>query len=46
MAFRLYGAISPQEDEVGRISKDYFKDLYNMDTEEQVQVCVCYFDIL
>ena len=27
-----------------RVWKDYFQDLYNIDTEEQVTVQMCFFD--
>ena len=32
------------EDEVRRIWKEYFKDLHNIDTQEQVAVHMCNFD--
>ena len=32
------------EDEVRRIWKEYFEDLYNIDTQEQVAVYMCGFD--
>ena len=33
-----------EEAEVQRIWKDYFEDLYNIDTQEQVSVHMCGFD--
>ena len=33
-----------REDEVQRIWKDYFEDLYNLDTQEQVSFNMCDFD--
>ena len=32
------------EDEVQKIWKEYFEDLYNIDTQEQVGVHMCGFD--
>ena len=32
------------EDEVQRIWKEYFEDLYNIDTQKQVAVHMCGFD--
>ena len=32
------------EDEVQKIWKNYFEDLYNIDTQEQVAVHMCGFD--
>ena len=32
------------EDEVRRIWKEYFKDLYNIDTQEEVALHMCGFD--
>ena len=32
------GRLTLGEDEVGRIWKDYFEDLYNIDSQEQVAV--------
>ena len=32
------GRLAMREDEVRRIRKDYFEDLYNMDTQEHVAV--------
>ena len=32
------------EDELRRIWKEYFEDLYNIDTQEQVAVNICGFD--
>ena len=33
-----------EEEEVRRIWKEYFEDLYDIDTEEQVAVYICDFD--
>ena len=33
-----------EEDEVRRIWKEYYEDLYNMDTQEQVTVHMCDID--
>ena len=32
------------EDEVRKVWKEYFEDLYNMDTQEQVAIHMCGFD--
>ena len=32
------------EEEVGSIWKEYFENLYNIDTQEQVSVYMCGFD--
>ena len=37
------GRLAQGEDEVRKIWKDYFEDLYNMDTQEQVAVHMCGF---
>ena len=36
--------LSQGEDEVRRIWKEYFEDLYNIDIQEQVAVYMCGFD--
>ena len=36
--------LAQEEDEMRRIWKEYFKDLYNVDTQEQVAVYMCSFD--
>ena len=36
--------VALREDEVRRILKDYFEDLYNIDIQEQVAVHMCGFD--
>ena len=36
--------MAPGEDEVRRIWKEYFADLYNIDTREKVAVHACGFD--
>ena len=36
--------LSQGEDEVHRIWKEYFEDLYNIDTQTQVTVHMCIFD--
>ena len=36
--------LEQEEDEVQRIWREYFKDLYNIDTQEQVAVHICGFD--
>ena len=38
------GRLTQGEDEVRRIWKEYFEDLYNIDTQEQVAVHMCSFD--
>ena len=38
------GRLEQGEDEVPSIWKEYFQDLYNTDTQEQVAVHVCGFD--
>ena len=38
------GRLTHGEDEVQRILKGYFEDLYNIDTQEQVVVHMCGFD--
>ena len=38
------GRLAQDEDEVWRIWKEYFEDLYNIDTQEQVEVHMCGFD--
>ena len=37
------GRLEQVEDEVRKICKDYFEDLYNIDTQEQVVVHMCGF---
>ena len=36
--------LTVEEVKVRRIWKDYFEDVYNLDTQEQVAVHICYFD--
>ena len=36
--------LAQEEDEVRRIWKEYFENLYNIDTQEQVVVYMCEFD--
>ena len=36
--------MAQEEDEVRRIWKEYYEDLYNIDTQEQVAVYMCSFD--
>ena len=38
------GRLAQGEDEVRRIWKEYFEDLYNIDTQDQVTVHMCGFD--
>ena len=38
------GRFAQGEDEVRKIWKEYFEDLYNIDTQEQVAVHMCGFD--
>ena len=38
------GKLAQGEDEVQRIWKEYFEDLFNIDTQEQVTVHMCGFD--
>ena len=38
------GRLVQGEDEVRRIWKEYFENLYNVDTQEQVAVHMCGFD--
>ena len=38
------GRLAQGEDEVRRIWNEYFEDLYNIDTQEQVAVYMCDFD--
>ena len=38
------GRLGVGEDEAQRIWKDYFEDLYNIYTQEQVAVNMCWFD--
>ena len=38
------GRLAQREDEVRRIWKKYFEDLYNIDTQKQVPVHMCSFD--
>ena len=38
------GRLAQGEDEVWKIWKEYFEDLYNIDTKEQVPVHMCGFD--
>ena len=38
------GRLAQGEDEVGNIWKEYFEDLYNINTQEQVIVHMCGFD--
>ena len=38
------GRLALGEDEVLRIWKDYFENLYNIDTQEQVTIHMCGFD--
>ena len=38
------GKLAPGENDVRRIWKDYFEDLYDIDTQEQVAVHICCFD--
>ena len=38
------GRLARGEDEVRRIWKEYFKDMFNKDTEEQVAAHMCGFD--
>ena len=39
-----YGRLAPGEVKVQRIWKEYFEDLYNIDTQEQVAVHMHGFD--
>ena len=36
--------LAQEEDEMQKIWKEYFEDLYNIDTQEQVAVHMCGFD--
>ena len=38
------GRLAQGEDGVRRLWKDYFEDIYNIDTEEKVVVQICGFD--
>ena len=38
------GILVLREDEMGRIWKEYFEDLYNIDTQEEVAFQMCDFD--
>ena len=38
------GILAQEEDEVQRIWKEYFEDLYNIDAQEQVAVHMCSFN--
>ena len=38
------GRLAQGEDEVRRIWKEYFEDLYNIDNQEQVAIHICGFD--
>ena len=38
------GRLALKQVEVGKIWKDYFEDLYNIDTQEQAEVQICGFD--
>ena len=38
------GRLAQGEDEVQNIWKEYFEDLYNIDTQKQVVVNMCGFD--
>ena len=38
------GRLAQEEDEVRKIWKEYFEDVYNIDTQEQVAVQMCGFD--
>ena len=38
------GRLAQGKDEVRKIWKDYFEDLYNIDTEKEVAVNMCGFD--
>ena len=38
------GRLAQGEDEARKIWKEYFEDLYNIDTQEQVAVYMCGFD--
>ena len=38
------GRLAQGEDELQRIWKEYFEDLYNIDTQEEVPVHKCGFD--
>ena len=38
------GTLVLEEAEVQRICKEYYEDLYNIDTKEQVAVHICGFD--
>ena len=38
------GKLAQGEDEVRRVWKEYFEDLYNIDTREQVAIHICGFD--
>ena len=40
------GRLAQGEDEVRRICMEYFEDLYNIDTQKQVAVHVCGFDVI
>ena len=39
-----YGRVALEEEEVRRILKYYFRDLYNLDTKEEYAVQMCSFD--
>ena len=38
------GRLAQGEDEMRKIWKEYFEDLYNIDTQEEVAVHMCGFD--
>ena len=38
------GRLAQGEDEVQRMWKEYFEDLYNIDSQEQVAVHMCDFE--
>ena len=38
------GRLAQGKDEVSKIWKEYFEDLYNIDTQEQVAFHMCGFD--
>ena len=40
------GRLTQGEDEVRRIWKKHFEDLYNIDTQDQVAVHICGFDLV
>ena len=40
------GRLAQGEDEVRKIWKEYFEDLYNIDTQEEVAVHMCGFDVI